>query len=1156
MDDSKINKGEKTCYLQEKEYSFKLLDEESSDEDLIEGSPHESVARSIFNVVFADQSKGSTIGLEGGWGSGKSTVIKLFKKIIDKEKPETKYFYFDAWAHEGDPLRRVFLEDLIGQVGDGDTELSELKEQLSKRKKKVTSTTNSSATKLGKILSILVLFVPLGIGIISGTIDQITIKWGNPLHIPFIFGLVFSLFPLAAIVCNLLKIRRFNRSLKRAGKTKKNNLIKEWAFLNSETVLTSSQEISEDEERSSIEFERHFHEILQSILINETDDRLVIIIDNLDRINAHDSLKIWSTLQTYLQKRNPVKSKSKSLFEKVWTIVPYDEEGLKKLWDKENDTLVDGELIKRSSSCSQSFFDKCFQLRFEVPKVLNTAWIELCRKKMKVALIGWKDDEKETAINILRWSRKGIIDTPSPREIKIFINQIGLLKSTRSEFTVDAISIFVILRYLLFNSKQLISEMIMNHDEFIKKLIPYKRNSQEIWQELCGLIYGVSQKIGLQILLESKIKRLLMNSKLEELMNIRQNYKDGFWQVFDFHIQSITNPDEIAKYCKTLWKSLYESHKGKCTNFISHISKKIKSWEEQGIPEPIHIDDYSALLQIIEDSNGPIEHLCSIYKKSFIENIQRESSNHKTTIESYKILSQGLSNYSRMAFGQHELSFVIWERISPFLNDDPFYKEIFIPDDSLVNSMSNKIKMLVIKQGYTQKEYEKNFIGLIRYCTTFNFNNWLPLLDSMDIVFEKNSLPHALLAYSMVPLEIFYLFDFSKNQIQDRMKSILRKMVFWQVLFQRKEEFPEEQKIALIFLAAHFSNNITTVVPTPTNIPSALSFFQTTRNAWFSPNAANAKFVLEYCKSFIGYDFIWHLMQDKRNRLIIDILQEAINKNNKDFFRSVKGDAINRFRLSLQFIDNNSGKESLAICFKKYSSILSQFLKEDVDIVQDNEMISFLINKTKSKRFHDKIIQKLKDVSEQQWGSDIVSETGSVSIAKSLQNMGYKLDLDNHFYNAFIKIVTNYNNYSDSLIEELSSLYSFMGNGFQKEFSIALTGFLINSDFIVPEQLNTFYKNHLDKDNLFNKHCDDVEKKISELVNLPGTPDMPSLLFIAELLEGYNNFIPAERFTEILRKPINDLYNRLPEGSLQKTLLFIAPFFKIQIDKKKEIDNE
>jgi predicted KAP-like P-loop ATPase len=74
---------------------------------------HQRIANAIAGLIQTSPG-GKSIGLSGTWGAGKSTVVQLLRERCKSEQCEV--WIFDAWAHEGDPLRRTFLESLIAAL--------------------------------------------------------------------------------------------------------------------------------------------------------------------------------------------------------------------------------------------------------------------------------------------------------------------------------------------------------------------------------------------------------------------------------------------------------------------------------------------------------------------------------------------------------------------------------------------------------------------------------------------------------------------------------------------------------------------------------------------------------------------------------------------------------------------------------------------------------------------------------------------------------------------------------------------------------------------------------------------------------------------------------------------------------------------------------
>jgi hypothetical protein len=138
--------------------------------------PHERLAIAIAELVTAvDEPGGKILGIEGKWGAGKTTVVNLLRKIVEA-KTGFAFLSFDAWAHEGDPLRRTFLESLSTQLQNykwvDATAWNKRREELSGRRRVETSTNSSKPTTLAKALAVSLFIFYNGSLMIQGAFAQ------------------------------------------------------------------------------------------------------------------------------------------------------------------------------------------------------------------------------------------------------------------------------------------------------------------------------------------------------------------------------------------------------------------------------------------------------------------------------------------------------------------------------------------------------------------------------------------------------------------------------------------------------------------------------------------------------------------------------------------------------------------------------------------------------------------------------------------------------------------------------------------------------------------------------------------------------------------------------------------------------------------------
>lgn len=503
-------------------YKFHLLREEVASQDAFSEKTHEHVADALANIILQEKG-GITIGLEGSWGSGKSTVINLLQSKLKN----AKVFIFDAWAHEGDCLRRIFLESLLNYVQflvdskdqnfHGDTQwIQDELQTVDRRKQKSTVKSNKHPTAMGIILAITIYVASIGIALFGisknndDSFNRLLVVACALIVSPLVAGILY-----AAYRYLFKKEKLFSVST--------------WSFVQADSTDTVEREVSEEEERSSIEFERFFAEIMDRVTKDNPDVKFIFAIDNLDRIAPENSLSLWSTLQTFLQKRSRSKTQS-AWFKSLYIIVPYDPAGLEKIWSGgAEQEKTDG------NSTAKSFFDKCFQIRLEVPAPVMTDWENFAASQIEQACPEWEETEKHTILDVLRFSRSNLALIPTPREIKNYVNQVCVQRSYCSpQVSTACIAYYTIARFINFPQKSIgeIREDLSFGKFPDAKYRPYLPSTYA--EEFAGLIFGVSPEKGHQLLLEPEIRAALDNGDAVLLKNLSGTHGDGFWHIFDF----------------------------------------------------------------------------------------------------------------------------------------------------------------------------------------------------------------------------------------------------------------------------------------------------------------------------------------------------------------------------------------------------------------------------------------------------------------------------------------------------------------------------------------------------------------------------------------------------------------------------------------------
>ena len=388
-----------------------IVDDAPAAEDVF-GS-HAPIADAVHELITTERG-GRTIGLEGTWGSGKSTVVRLVADRLDG--PDSYVAVFDAWAHENDPLRRSFLDKLISNLTAkhwvAEKTWNARREELARRRRvehtRPVPKLETPAVVVGAAAAFFAILLSSGAALLdaglAGNADR-AFQAGLGIHV--------ALALLVFVAAGLALLRRWRSG--GAGDA--------WLSLFSVQAVTESRnETIETPDPTSIEFESTFKELMCEALGAHGERRLVLVVDNLDRVSADDARSIWATLQTFLHHSHDDRE---PWLDSVWVLLPYDRVGIERLWDGTAASV--GDETKPRSALAESFIDKSIQVRFEVPLPLLSDWRAYVESILPRALPDCTEADSYMAYRLYAHRLAHSDRAPSPREIKQYINRIGAL---------------------------------------------------------------------------------------------------------------------------------------------------------------------------------------------------------------------------------------------------------------------------------------------------------------------------------------------------------------------------------------------------------------------------------------------------------------------------------------------------------------------------------------------------------------------------------------------------------------------------------------------------------------------------------------------------------------------------------------------------------
>lgn len=621
----------------------KFLNNKPCKDDLFKGQSHKKIAQNIANLIKKDEAK--VIGIDGGWGSGKSNMIHLIESELDNKKYH--FFIYDAWGCQTDFQRRSILENLTGFLIDEKHILKKEKWegrllQLLSRKRSINSKIVKELSAVSKLGASLAIFSPLFL-IINNYIPEC--------FKPFYWAILFIIFIVILIVMQAKNMRKYGQTVTYS------TFFKElfFSYLDYENDTDNVEqsikyETIYDEEPSSRDFRNWMNDINNDLKNN----KLIIVFDNMDRLPNNKVQELWSSIHTFFAEKK---------YSNIYTIVPFDRDHIKSAF-KSEDIVVTINANTDSKCFGNDFINKTFDTIYRVSPPVMSDW--------KLYFVErWKEAFNSDVSNKVTQIYDLLSDVITPREIIAFINEFVSIRQISDTSIPDeyiALFIFGKDKISLNPQVEILNPTYLGAMEFMYK------DDEELPKYISALYYQLAIDKALDIIYTENLRRALDNNDVEKIKIIQSN-PNVFYSVLENAITTISNisntvialdkclSTETISSAQLVWDCVYKREKEQEVNnvlqdyqkiLIQHIAEKDEYLNKliaafHKLPNINAIDYYNDIQQLSEiEGINPFNYLNkkevdAEYFIIFIEEAKTDYGKYKIMCDKDK-LNKYLSN--------------------------------------------------------------------------------------------------------------------------------------------------------------------------------------------------------------------------------------------------------------------------------------------------------------------------------------------------------------------------------------------------------------------------------------------------------------------------------------------------------------------------------
>lgn len=544
-----------------------IIQDEPTETDLFHGGGHDRTAHSLSRAIVKFDDGDRAIGLDGSWGSGKSSVVEMAERKLKERNGKGRktyhFFTFDIWKSQGSGFRRSYLEHFITWAKHTfpkkKARLEKIENQIQGKTKEIETNNQPILDWYGISVVVFLPFLPLYYFWARKVFDE-AVEAGKARDFLASAPFLLLVFFVAATFVRAWWLFKFSSERSRYQNFKSaisRLLLIGSRQLQDQKVVQRVREIDPND----YEFHSTLREIL-SVVQTET-DRVVVVLDNIDRLPRKEIKEYWALVRSIFSRTQGETSFGKNA--DITAIVPYDRKLIEANVNEDDEpTETDSEL---TSLASRELFSKTFgEILVVAPPVLSNAR-EFFADKLEEALpqqVSTDDRFRTYRIFCELLSADGGVTTP--RQIVSFVNDLSSLYELQDgKFELPTVAAFIAHQDTLTDNPT-----ILNNEDGLNAKIASLTANPNLVKHLASMVFNVDEDLAFQILLDGEIASAFVSDSAEDLIKISTapGFDDRVDDVLQDNIDEWTSTGDLKHAIGNAAKLLV-GYTGDAKNYIT-----------------------------------------------------------------------------------------------------------------------------------------------------------------------------------------------------------------------------------------------------------------------------------------------------------------------------------------------------------------------------------------------------------------------------------------------------------------------------------------------------------------------------------------------------------------------------------------------------------